>query len=96
MKIKLSAVLIVFVLLSINCSTGDVTPSSPEKLLKAFSSAVNSDDKVKAETFFTKECWSARNDSGERFFKQAESQRTVTGYGPALVFFSNFGFYPGP
>jgi hypothetical protein len=71
MKIKLSAVLIFFVLLFYNCSDSDVTPTSPEKLLKAFSNAVNSDDNVKAETFFTKECWNARGDSGERFFKQA-------------------------
>lgn len=71
MKLKLSVLLISFVLLAYNCSNGDVTPTSPEKLLKAFSNAVNSDDKVKAETFFTKECWGARNDSGERFFKQA-------------------------
>ena len=71
MKIRLSTVLIFLVLLAFNCSKGDGKPTSPEKLLKAFSSAVNSDDKVKAETFFTKECWNARNDSGERFFKQA-------------------------
>lgn len=71
MKIKLSAVLIFFVLLFYNCSNGDVTPTSPEKLLKAFSKAVNSDDKIKAETFFTKESWNASGDSGERFFKQA-------------------------
>ncbi len=75
MKIRLSTVLIFFVLLSYNCSNGDVTPTSPEKLLKAFSSAVTSDDIVKAETFFTKECWNARNDSGERFFKQAVKKK---------------------
>jgi hypothetical protein len=71
MKIRLSVVLIFFILMTFNCSKGDVKPTSPEKLLKAFSNAVNSDDIVKAETFFTKECWNARNDSGERFFKQA-------------------------
>jgi hypothetical protein len=71
MKPKLSVVLIFFVLLVNNCSQGDVTPTSPEKLLKAFASAVNSDDMAKAETLFTKEYWNDRNNSGERFFKQA-------------------------
>jgi hypothetical protein len=71
MKLKPFVALIFFILLAVNCSTGDVTPTSPERLLNAFSSAVNSDDQAKAETFFTKECWNARNDSGERFFKQA-------------------------
>lgn len=71
MKIRLSLVLIFFVLLSYNCSNGDITPTSPEKLLKAFANAVNSGDKVKAETFFTKESWNARGDSGEQIYKQA-------------------------
>jgi hypothetical protein len=75
MKLRLSVVLIFFVLLAFNCSKGDLTPTSPENLLIAFSNAVNSDDKVKAETFFTKECWNARNDSGERFFKQAAKKK---------------------
>jgi len=75
MKLKPSVVLIFFVLLAYNCSKGDVTPTSPENLLKAFSNAVKSDDKVKAETFFTKDCWNARNDSGERFFKQAVKKK---------------------
>ena len=71
MRLNVSLLLISFVLLAYNCSNGDITPTSPEKLLKAFSNAVKSDDKVNAETFFTKESWNARGDSGERFFKQA-------------------------
>ena len=75
MKPMLSVVLIFFVLLVNNCSQGDVTPTSPEKLLMAFSNSVKSDDKAKAETFFSKECWNARNNSGERFFKQATRKK---------------------
>lgn len=71
MRINLSIVLIFLVLLVYDCSRSDLTPTSPEKLLKAFAKAVNSDDKIKAETFFTKESWNARGDSGKQFFKQA-------------------------
>lgn len=71
MKVKLSVVLIFFVLLAGNCSKGDVTTTSTENLIEAFSLAVASDNKEKAEALFTRECWNARNDSGKRFFKQA-------------------------
>ncbi|UCH97276.1 MAG: hypothetical protein JSV88_10605 [Candidatus Aminicenantes bacterium] len=75
MRLKLNVALIFFVLLAYHCSTGDVTPTSPENLLKALSNAVNSNDKAKAETFFTKECWNARNYPGEQFFTQAVKKK---------------------
>jgi len=71
MKQTLSVVTIFFVLLVTNCSSGDVATTSPEKLIKAFSSTVTSEDLAKAETFFTGDCWNARINPGERFVKQA-------------------------
>jgi hypothetical protein len=55
----------------VNCSSGGSVPTSPESTLELFTGAAGADDAVKAETLFTKECWTAKRDSGNRFFKQA-------------------------
>jgi hypothetical protein len=70
MKHTLSVVTLLFVLLAVNCSPGDATATSPEKLIRLFSSALASEDTANAETFFTRECWNDRNNSGEHFVKQ--------------------------
>lgn len=75
MKLKLSVLFIFSILLVYNCSSGDLSPTSPENLLAAFSNSVDSDNKVKAETFCTKEFWASDRDSGERFFKQAARKK---------------------
>lgn len=74
MRLK-GCVLTIFLVLLVyiyGCSSsgGDVTPTSPENLLKAFSAAIQSGDeaKAKAEALCTLEFWKK---SGKRFFKQA-------------------------
>lgn len=59
-------------------SGGDAAPTFPENLLNALSGAIASGDEAKAETLFTKDCWSAERDSGKRFFKQAVSRKFDT------------------
>ncbi len=74
MKFKLSLVLIICVFcvfLGNSCSEGGIDQTSPEKLIKTLSNLISIEDKVNTENCFTGECWKSRNDSGERFVKQA-------------------------
>jgi len=75
MKFKLILALCILILLGNNCSKGDLSPTSPEKLINAFSSFIAAEDNIKAESCFTKESWKSRNNSGERFFKQAKRKK---------------------
>jgi hypothetical protein len=69
-------IFLVFLVYIYGCSSsgGDVTHTSPENLLKAFSAAIHVGDegKAKAEALCTLEFWKK---SGKRFFKQAARKK---------------------